>query len=508
MAEEAYLRHPTRYTLVDGLMPLDHIPGRKDTLLRSIQKGHYDMAGFYITSTRMKPNDFNKRAFLQTAVYTDSKYLVSLLINAGVDVNMLGTVVETSRYGRTLETMEQALNFKLARAPAIHYAALTGNKDIVRMLINAGANVNILDSNGISSLGIAVVFGEIEIAKMLLNAGANVDIGLNTLFNKKSPLKLALEVADPDMAEILIDYGANVTDAILKEFIKLHERIDDNYREKRFKVIEIIKDGLKSSRLNMPVTDRNFNIDHDRDPLTLANIQEGEEYYMMNENLNPYTKGSIEALLKTKPRKSPFTQKRIQGITRHIRKAARPQAPPASAPEGPNTNSRLNIPVTERNFNTDHDEDPITLDTIKEGDEYYIINGKGHPYTRGSMEELLRKNSTSPNTREDIKNITRHIRRPVRAQAPPASAPEGPNPNAVPQAGPQAPPASAPEWVNPIAQPQAPPAFVNPKAKNAVPLTGAVSPNARNNNEEAVPAGGGKRTRKHRSKKRKSRRKA
>ena len=58
----------------------------------------------------------------------------------------------------------------------LHMAAWCGNEKISRMLIDAGANVNMQDKDGRTPLHIATYYGEIEIARMLIDSGADVNV--------------------------------------------------------------------------------------------------------------------------------------------------------------------------------------------------------------------------------------------------------------------------------------------------------------------------------------------
>jgi ankyrin repeat protein len=55
-------------------------------------------------------------------------------------------------------------------------AAIKGNEEIARMLIDAGANVNVQNKRGRTPLHRAASDGSVEIARMLIDAGARKDI--------------------------------------------------------------------------------------------------------------------------------------------------------------------------------------------------------------------------------------------------------------------------------------------------------------------------------------------
>ena len=58
----------------------------------------------------------------------------------------------------------------------LHYAARFGKVEIVRMLIDAKANLNVQDEEGWTPLHVAAWNGEVKIARMLIEAGADETI--------------------------------------------------------------------------------------------------------------------------------------------------------------------------------------------------------------------------------------------------------------------------------------------------------------------------------------------
>jgi len=93
-----------------------------------------------------------------------------------------------------------------------------GNSTQVEDLLRAGANPNYQDDKGISPLLLATYNGNFDIVKLLLNANANVNIVCNslnllpeeTIKYKDTPLSLAVSQEHLSIASFLIQKGANL----------------------------------------------------------------------------------------------------------------------------------------------------------------------------------------------------------------------------------------------------------------------------------------------------------
>ena len=83
-----------------------------------------------------------------------------------------------------------------------------GNENIVKLLINNGANIDIVHENGDTALMWASYYGQKKSVKHLINNGANVNA---TDVNGKSVLMWAVSKANnKKIVKLLIDYGADI----------------------------------------------------------------------------------------------------------------------------------------------------------------------------------------------------------------------------------------------------------------------------------------------------------
>ena len=85
-------------------------------------------------------------------------------------------------------------------------AVRAGNPEIVRLLINAGADVDASNDFGSTPLLRAVEVVNLEIVELLLNAGADVDASDDF---KSAPLLYAANHGHTDIVAMLLRYGAN-----------------------------------------------------------------------------------------------------------------------------------------------------------------------------------------------------------------------------------------------------------------------------------------------------------
>ncbi len=63
----------------------------------------------------------------------------------------------------------------------LHYAIIKNKKEMVKLLINNGADVNLQDENVLTSLYYAINIEDIEIVKLLLTNDADINKGIERL---------------------------------------------------------------------------------------------------------------------------------------------------------------------------------------------------------------------------------------------------------------------------------------------------------------------------------------
>jgi ankyrin repeat protein len=105
--------------------------------------------------------------------------MFNLLLQAGASTDGLESIqlIQAARTGdvdRVKSLLSAQVDLNLDRGDAIGSAAAAGHTEIVRILIQAGANVNLSDRSGFTPLASAAYAGYGEIVRLLIDAGADI----------------------------------------------------------------------------------------------------------------------------------------------------------------------------------------------------------------------------------------------------------------------------------------------------------------------------------------------
>ena len=155
---------------------------------------------------------------LHIAIINGETSIVKILINAGADVNV--------GYDDWVP---------------IFLAYKHKKSSIVELLINAGANLNVRNTKGDSPLKIAIINRESSIVELLINAGANVN-EKDTKEDTKgdSPLHLACTYNEPSIVELLINAGCDVN-AKNNKGAKPQHMLRDRMTRKHFQCLTLLR---------------------------------------------------------------------------------------------------------------------------------------------------------------------------------------------------------------------------------------------------------------------------
>jgi ankyrin repeat protein len=151
-------------------------------LHRASYEGHIQIIKYLLeTYKNININDFliwtSERGHIQIIKYLLEKY-------ENIDINKLGACGNSS----------------------LHFAS-GSNYEITEILLEYGANVNIMDNNCLTPLYFALNGRNLEIIKLLIKNGADINISDK---DNISPLHISIRINRKDITEILINNGANI----------------------------------------------------------------------------------------------------------------------------------------------------------------------------------------------------------------------------------------------------------------------------------------------------------
>jgi ankyrin repeat protein len=127
---------------------------------------------------------------------------------------------------------------------ALIHATGNNHADMLKLLIDNGADVNAKDKDGRTALLTAATWNYINIAKMLIDNGANINAKDK---DGKTALMLAAIINNKDMVKMLIDRGADInaksnTDWTARDCYRNKDEFDNIVAEYIAKIRSIIQE--------------------------------------------------------------------------------------------------------------------------------------------------------------------------------------------------------------------------------------------------------------------------
>jgi ankyrin repeat protein len=186
-----------------------------DDLLKAVEEGNVKRAVFYL-DRGLDPNssDRDGNTILMIASRLGHADIASTLIARKASLSRQtrhgDTALLMASLGGHLEVVKLLVG---AGAPLqnadgwqpIHYAAFSGSTDVLRYLLDRGANRNALAPNAYTPLMLAVRNGHVEAVKTLLLA--KVDVTQQGM-NGETALDIAKRRNEPEIVELLTRAGA------------------------------------------------------------------------------------------------------------------------------------------------------------------------------------------------------------------------------------------------------------------------------------------------------------
>ena len=165
---------------------------------------------------------------LDMAILTKNLELVKILVEAGADINqnddynplfraisqpdIMRFLIKQGANVNAIDTMENSsvLHFCLGWNSADIYSDDT-NLDVIKLLLQAGADVNYKNENDDTALYLAAINNtNPEVIKLLVEYGADVNELVG--WDKRNLLSVALKNKNPQIAKTIIALGLNISD--------------------------------------------------------------------------------------------------------------------------------------------------------------------------------------------------------------------------------------------------------------------------------------------------------
>ncbi|KAJ2902142.1 hypothetical protein MKZ38_000995 [Zalerion maritima] len=181
---------------------------------------------------------------------------------------------------------------------ALAIATKADSRDIVKLLVESGANVNWQDNGGETALHMAARFGHVDCARFLLSGGANVDLTENTY--AWTPLHIASVDGHLEVLKLIVEAGADVSKldssgwnakehAALRGHLRIAEYLDSNMVEEDVNPSSQQLEDTVSRQIGSSLGDRRSKQPPSPEPLKTFGHR-----YLKNETLVLVSLGSMD----------------------------------------------------------------------------------------------------------------------------------------------------------------------------------------------------------------------
>ena len=167
-----------------------------------------------------------------------------LLVRHGADVSVQNVVIEgEENLVRMLLEHNADVNIqdKLGYTP-LHRCALSGDKNLARLLLEHNADVNIQDGSGCTPLHQCAINGDKNLARLLLEHNADVNIQDKFGF---TPLHFLVIVGDENLVRLLLHHNADVNIQDQRGCTPLHVSSRQGHTNQRKIIDLLVKHGAQ-----------------------------------------------------------------------------------------------------------------------------------------------------------------------------------------------------------------------------------------------------------------------
>ncbi|KAK6543335.1 hypothetical protein TWF694_000087 [Orbilia ellipsospora] len=185
---------------------------RNQPLQLAVQENKYDAAKLLIElGANVNARNLDGWSSLHEAAFVgDNVEMIRLLLDNGADID-----------GLTAESVSP-----------LNSAIIGGNKMVLRELLDRGADVHLRNTKGHNALYNCALHGRPEMLRWVLDAGLTPEINITDWTIGMSPLYVAVEQGRPRIVKVLIEYGVDVNQGTLEgRWTPLHEAVKKGYLE-------------------------------------------------------------------------------------------------------------------------------------------------------------------------------------------------------------------------------------------------------------------------------------
>ena len=184
---------------------------KRTVLNRASRRGYIEVVKVLLDSgAKIETKDKDKTTPLIWASKCNHLEVVKLLLESGANVNTNEGKSKYTSENSWTQTNGIYTDKNLIGGTSLIYASHNGYIQIVKILLESGANINITDCYGKTPFVHAYKWNRVKIIKLLLDAGADVD----TKYDRLTILQHACQSNNISIIKLLLKSGAdiNVTD--------------------------------------------------------------------------------------------------------------------------------------------------------------------------------------------------------------------------------------------------------------------------------------------------------
>jgi len=185
----------------------------------------------------------------------EDKQNITFLINAGANLDIKDSSDNT---------------------PLLH-AARYGHNDILQLLIDKNANLNLQNANGETALLVVLTMGfpqTQKILKSLIEKGADINLQSN---HSITPLIMAAALGDKDLVEILLEKGADINHQTINGNTALMEAINHHGRTDTKDTVKLLLSKGANATLKNTDSKTALDIARERNYQEIVNLLENAE---------------------------------------------------------------------------------------------------------------------------------------------------------------------------------------------------------------------------------------